>query len=161
MNKTKVCQGICGQRRSVKMFSKKASNADGLQKWCKVCNAYYGREWKSVRKSKMKKYNHKYYLKHRTATLEERAEYKDKHPGRIKARAKMRRAIISGEIERQPCEVCGTLKGVHPHHKDYRKWSDVSWRCCTHHLRKHAQIKFARRGININASLNALERKAA
>lgn len=50
-------------------------------------------------------------------------------------------AIKSGELRKQPCEVCGVI-GV-AHHDDYTKPLDVRWLCARHHRQLHASIKRA------------------
>lgn len=49
-----------------------------------------------------------------------------------RARDVVKRAVKSGKLIRQPCEVCGELK-AEAHHDDYRKPLDVRWLCQRHH----------------------------
>jgi hypothetical protein len=56
------------------------------------------------------------------------------------ARWKLNRAIVTGRIQQQPCEVCGSLK-VHGHHDDYSKPLDVRWLCPIHHSEHHAKVE--------------------
>lgn len=55
------------------------------------------------------------------------------------ARWQTRRAISSGALVRQPCEVCGEAK-VDAHHDDYTKPLDVRWLCKPHHREHHAKF---------------------
>lgn len=50
------------------------------------------------------------------------------------ARWKVTRAVKSGRLVKQPCEVCG-LTAVQAHHDDYSKPLDVRWLCITHHAK--------------------------
>ncbi len=52
------------------------------------------------------------------------------------ATSKVAKAIKSGALVRQPCEVCGAEK-VDAHHDDYSKPLDVRWLCRKHHLHHH------------------------
>lgn len=55
-----------------------------------------------------------------------------------KARAAVSRAIASGALIRQPCEVCGT-QPAQAHHDSYYpdKWLVVRWLCPKHHRAWH------------------------
>ena len=55
------------------------------------------------------------------------------------SRWKLNRALASGRITRQLCEVCGTK--AHAHHADYEKPLDVRWLCPQHHADIHAHAE--------------------
>lgn len=63
---------------------------------------------------------------------------------RVMARVKARRAIRTGRLVRQPCEVCGVAK-VEAHHDDYSQPLSVRWLCPTHHREHHAAERALRR----------------
>lgn len=46
-------------------------------------------------------------------------------------------AIQNGELQREPCVICGTTENICAHHKDYEKPFDITWFCKTHHVRYH------------------------
>lgn len=73
---------------------------------------------------------------------EKRAEaqrrYRKKNRAKIQARAKVRRAMLKGEVEKQPCHFCGSEKAVEAHHEDYSKPLDVFWFCRPCHAKYHA-----------------------
>lgn len=39
--KSKKCTGSCGKTKAIAMFTKKASQSDGLNPWCQECAAAY------------------------------------------------------------------------------------------------------------------------
>ncbi len=57
---------------------------------------------------------------------------------KVKARSKLRRALLAGVVKREPCTKCG-LK-AEAHHPDYSKPLDVVWLCKIHHKIEHARI---------------------
>lgn len=66
-----------------------------------------------------------------------------RNPVKAEARRELARAIRSGQLVRQPCEVCkithgaqrrdGTTVRVEGHHDDYTKPLEVRWLCGEHH----------------------------
>lgn len=53
---------------------------------------------------------------------------------------KVRRAIRTGMLVRQPCEVCGR-EPVHAHHRNgYQEALDVVWLCPSHHAEEHGRM---------------------
>lgn len=64
-----------------------------------------------------------------------RASYKN-HPSETKARRMVRDAIASGELAKQPCEVCGS-EPTEAHHDDYNYPLKVRWLCSACHAEWH------------------------
>lgn len=58
---------------------------------------------------------------------------------RRRANQKVAIAVLSGKLQKQPCEVCGALV-VEAHHEDYDKPLDVHWLCRYHHGQRHAEL---------------------
>lgn len=56
--------------------------------------------------------------------------------GHHQARRKVRDAVSTGKLIRQPCEVCGHSP-VEAHHDDYSRPLDVRWLCKRHHVELH------------------------
>lgn len=71
--------------------------------------------------------------------VERLRKYRLKYPDKDRARQKLHRAIRTGKIQRQPCEVCGNPKS-HGHHDDYSRPYDVKWLCVTHHSEHHVRL---------------------
>lgn len=55
---------------------------------------------------------------------------------RKNATTKVRRALLSGEIQKHPCFVCGDANS-HGHHPDYDRPLSVVWLCAKHHKEAH------------------------
>jgi len=67
------------------------------------------------------------------------------------ARRKLMYAVQMGLIEKQPCEVCGTIKNVHAHHSDYQKPLEVRWLCSVDHGKEHRGGRSARRRVALQS----------
>ena len=73
-------------------------------------------------------------------------------PEQRRAGAAVHKAISSGRLVRQPCEVCGKTKKVHAHHDNYTKPLDVRWLCPSHHHEAHgktARAKIIRKRVPV------------
>jgi len=79
-----------------------------------------------------KKGTQAYKLKHNERT----DKYRSKYPEKIKAGKKLRYAVQTGKMIREPCVVCGKPK-AEAHHKDYSKPLEVIWLCSRHHTDLH------------------------
>jgi hypothetical protein len=76
------------------------------------------------------KYKH-LHARNREKRYERGERYKDQARWRVKS------ALRSGKLKRQPCEVCGA-KNSQAHHDDYSKPLEVRWLCPAHHGKEHA-----------------------
>lgn len=81
-----------------------------------------------------------------------RRKWEKKNPDIKSAHQKVRRAVKSGKLTREPCEVCGS-EIVHAHHDDYSKPLEVRWLCPHHHSVEHSEYKhewenYERKGKN-------------
>jgi predicted nucleic acid-binding Zn-ribbon protein len=118
---------------------------------CKSCNSVYMKSYRKARQAQgnpvrggkvsaetRAKWNAEYYAQ--PAVKARRAElmrgYAAQHAERHAARRKVRTAIESGRMSRQPCEVCGQ-GNAHAHHDDYMRPLDVRWLCHPHHVDHH------------------------
>lgn len=57
------------------------------------------------------------------------------HPAAMQAHQAVRQAKRRGELEPQPCRICGAP--AEAHHPDYDKPLRVEWLCRWHHRRLH------------------------
>ena len=121
---------------------------------CRSCVNAYRRDWAKERrklglptggecsKEWWQNYNRNYYskpeVKARRAKL--MREYRQDPAIRMKheARWQTSKAIKSGRLKRQSCEVCGE-KRTQAHHEDYRKPLEVRWLCVNCHRIEHAK----------------------
>jgi hypothetical protein len=55
---------------------------------------------------------------------------------KYQAHLAVQRALISGALEKQGCEVCGAAK-VDAHHDRYDEPLNVRWLCRSHHVKLH------------------------
>jgi hypothetical protein len=69
----------------------------------------------------------------------QRTTYNENPDARTKqlARTALNYRLTKGDIERQPCEICGAK--AEAHHDDYSKPFDVRWLCRAHHCELHRQ----------------------
>lgn len=63
--------------------------------------------------------------------------YRARNKEKTKAQNLLNYAVRTGNIERKPCEACGTTERVHGHHHDYSKPYDVRWFCFACHKAEH------------------------
>ena len=56
-----------------------------------------------------------------------------RYPERVRARRILCSHVKRGNMQRQPCEVCGTTIKVEAHHDDYSKPLEVRWLCRKDH----------------------------
>lgn len=89
---------------------------------------------KEIRNERNSKYQSDYYLRTKDAKLEYSTTYNKSEKG--KAAEKLRAAVRSGKIKRQPCEIC-QKPNAEGHHFDYSKPLEVKWLCRTHHAQTH------------------------
>lgn len=135
----------CREARPLDDFSPDHRAGDGKQSRCKPCmreiNAATAmvaikRDWQRRRADDPE---------YRAARAEQaRVRRAGRHAPKAvsiasRARDAARWAVRSGKINRQPCEVCGSVP-AQMHHDDYSKPLDVRWLCAMHHKRLHVAL---------------------
>lgn len=73
-------------------------------------------------------------------------KYRAENEAKYKAHTKVNNAIRSGELNPEPCEMCGISETVHAHHDDYAKPLNVRWLCAKHHRQWHIEYGEAANG---------------
>jgi hypothetical protein len=68
--------------------------------------------------------------------------YKERHREKYLAHRRVEYALVSGTLERGPCERDGDdcWGRIHGHHDDYSRPLDVRWLCHGHHLEVHKEL---------------------
>ena len=61
-----------------------------------------------------------------------------KYPEKMMARSLVGRALLRGDLSKEPCEVCGNRSEAH--HDDYSKPLAVRWLCRRHHQELEGRI---------------------
>ena len=114
-----VCRrcGVVGAEH----FAPRASRGKTtFQAYCRPCQVDYHREWRARPEGRAKV---------RASNLASRKRY----PERARARYKLRRAIMRGNVVPRPCYVEGCAGVTEAHHDDYSKPLEVTWTCRAHH----------------------------
>ena len=130
----------CGKVKKLTSFYKHDRMIDGRLGKCKTCT-----------KTDVKKnyrVNRDHYVEYERLRFKEPKRKQDlmryqhnrrkKYPGKDKARQWVSNAVRDGRLRRLPCEVCREEKSQ-AHHKDYRRYYDVTWLCFKCHRETHGQ----------------------
>ena len=130
----------CKTKKSISEFYKHPETSDGHLGKCKNCTKLDAKE--------NRKNNHRVqeYDRERSKTSE-RKEYalesqrnrRKKNPEKHRAYLIVKRAILSGKIDKFSCRICKDKKSQ-AHHEDYNKPLDVIWLCQKHHDIRHAEL---------------------
>ena len=76
------------------------------------------------------------FKRSRKTDYERKKESIARHPEKHRCRTLFRRAVRSGQLEAEPCFICGDEK-TEGHHWDYARPLDVFWLCRQHHVDVH------------------------
>lgn len=148
---TKTCFK-CGETKQIELFYRHPQTADKHLNKCKACTdrdvrlyrethreqvqqrklAWYDANQDRLRQRDRDEYRALTPEAKRERATEIRQKHRQRHPDRYRARLCVYRAVRSGKLVRQPCEVCGKLP-VEAHHEDYTKPLEVHWLCREHH----------------------------
>ena len=64
------------------------------------------------------------------------ANWRRANPAKYEAHLAVQRALNTGELDKETCEVCG-VEAVDAHHDQYNEPLTVRWLCRRHHTRLH------------------------
>lgn len=126
----------CGAVKPLGEFYKHKGMADGHLNKCKECAKKDVRE---NRKDKVEYYRDYDRKRGSRQSYDYIKEYREKYPKKYRATNMVNNAIRSGNLHKEPCEVCGTTEKVHAHHDDYDKPLNVRWLCAAHHSQWHKE----------------------
>lgn len=148
----KVCRN-CLKSKQLGEFYAHPAMKDGHVNKCKSCQK---ERIANYRKKNLDKVRARDRLRGRTEErleknkirgrikAKEYAPYKEKwrklNPAKIKAHSKLRWAIKSKRLQREPCEICGVSKSE-AHHDDYAQPLKVRWLCRRHHAEAHRKYR--------------------
>jgi hypothetical protein len=62
---------------------------------------------------------------------------------------KVNRAIRTGKLKIEPCEICGSFENIEKHHEDYSNPLKVRWLCSVHHLDIHKIFRQIKHKTNL------------
>ena len=123
----------CSETKPLAEFYKHSAMADGRIGKCKSCNKA---DVIANRLSKVEYYRNYDRERGSRQTAEDVRSYREANPNKYKAHGMVARAIRSGKLFRELCEVCSELD-VHAHHDDYSKPLNIRWLCPVHHKKWH------------------------
>ncbi len=141
----------CKRELPLGEFQARSDSADGFRRECKKCRradvaAYkrtsYGKEAEAkygrsaLGKAAAARYNRSDLGKARRARAQRSVRVR--HPEKTQAYRKLRAAVASGKVKRQPCSRCGQER-AEAHHPDYSKPLAVEWLCRKCHLAEHGR----------------------
>ena len=139
MKKCTKCKGL----KPYKSFNLKGRNKDGHSYTCKLCDREYNRNYKILNKEKLRlKYKLRSEAEKETARNIAKTHYY-KTINKQRAKSAVKWALKSGKMEKQPCEVCGSLERLEAHHESYLKEDrlKINWLCSKHHKQRHVDIR--------------------
>lgn len=136
----------CGNAKPLECFYKHPQMADGHLNKCKECtkndvraHRYSESREKILQYDRLRANNPKRKEKRKTII----SNWVKKHPEKVSAQQKLRRAIKSGLIIKWPvCALPECDKKPEAHHPDYSRPLDVVWLCTAHHRQTHALMRF-------------------
>lgn len=117
----------CGLELPRSAFGDRLSKGKVIrQTYCKPCHVDYHRQWRRTERG---------HERHTTAVN----AYRARHPVRQKARIIAAKAVKSGRLRVEPCEIGVDCDGpMESHHDDYSKPLEVRWFCRRHHRAEDA-----------------------
>jgi hypothetical protein len=142
----KDCSG-CGKRKEFSMFYVNKASGDGYTSKCSDCLKVYQKErrdnlnaskpdgWKKKAIDKSA-YNRAWAAANPGAMTAYKRAYWERNKDRLAIKYKVKYAIKTGKLIKQPCFVCGEIE-VDAHHPDYNAPLDVVWLCKKHHREVH------------------------
>lgn len=142
--KEKSCSK-CGLIKSISDFQRDASNKTGYYSSCKGCNVLRCKRYNATeqRRSKILERNRIYDRTEsgRKSTRPRSLSWSEKNIDKRRAHWRVKSAIKSGKIKKQPCKLCRSETNIHAHHDDYSRPLDIMWLCPQHHKDRHAWLK--------------------
>lgn len=137
---TKKCSQ-CDVEKDINEFFFANKSKNIRQSYCKICYKKYDAHRHHTNRDKRNEEARIFYQNNKEKWAEKVKKHILLYPEKHKARNKLRYAVYTGKIIKQPCEVCGEVK-VEGHHKDYSKPLEVNWLCHKHHMETHRTTNY-------------------
>lgn len=148
----KVCKG-CSIEKALSEFYSHIGMKDGHLNKCKTCVKNRVKDHREKNNEKIKAYDRlrgrtekrkevykAYAKKHRQKITAHALAWRKRNKNKANAHSRVRRAILRGDLQKLPCEICGHDQ-VQAHHDDYSKPLNVRWLCTKHHGEHHRIYK--------------------
>lgn len=159
----------CGAVKPLTAFPTKRSIAAGVAAKCKECVKVYAAQWYEKNAVKVKASSIRYYQANsekksnsvaawQARNVERRARasvawiaanqprrraaregHRQRYPEVSAARDEVRKALWRGDLQREPCWVCGAR--AEAHHAAYDEPLMVTWLCKKHHVEVHVMAR--------------------
>ena len=125
----------CGQVKDLADFYRHKMMADGHLNKCKDCTRADATKNRLSNIDRVRAYDRERGNRQPPSFLQ---EYRRTHPNAARAHRMVAYHVRSGNLLKQPCEVCGSTNTV-AHHDDYLFPLSVRWMCQAHHKQWHAK----------------------
>ena len=119
-------------------FYKHAKMGDGHLNKCKKCTRSDSTHHRNKNIEKIRSYDRDRGNRQPPTYL---SQYRKRYPNKYKATQALNYAVKTGQVQQEPCCICG--KQAEAHHPDYDRPLDVVWLCPPHHKQAHALTKKA------------------
>lgn len=135
MNKTCI---RCEQQQPLGEFYRHPGMADGHINKCRSCCKAEAAANRVANLDRYRDYDRRRLLtaKRKADRADRQIRYRAANPLKQAARAAVARAVRSGLLAKQCCQVCG-CESAEAHHDDYGQPLAVRWLCRKHHLITH------------------------
>lgn len=125
-HQTGLCK--CGAERAKNQF------------YCKRCKALSAKEYRATGGTAVQKKYQREWMRENREKIRERFKSDPIFKLKIVSRRITNQAIKAGILEKQPCEICGSMERIEAHHDDYTKPLDIRWLCKMHHDEHHGRV---------------------
>lgn len=127
---------FCKSCHSARIRAKYAADPSYAEIYRRAARESYGDEWRRARKDLR---DRAYRAAQPSVGTRSTKAYKQRHPQRIAAHDAVRRALRSGRLIRETCQLCGIRRTHAHHHRGYapEHHLDVVWLCPAHHRAVH------------------------
>lgn len=131
----------CGAYKELNDFYKHRAMADGHLNKCKQCSKNDANRNRAE--------NHEYYLVYDRIRYDVQGfrgtqqpkekrnrinrSWYERNKKKKQVNVKVKRAIASGLLVKQPCSICGSEHDIEAHHENYDEPLNVTWLCTYHH----------------------------